>query len=258
MKGTGVLASAIAEARINNDPYSAETNRPGKGPIEIITKPGSSQLHGTLNFTFRDSVLDAKNYFAVTKPFEQKRIYEGSITGPLGWDHKTTFLVSGSRPEDNLQSTVHAATPAGLVATNLRTPLYDTEFAARASHEFSASHRVSLQYNVSDTITRNQGAGGLVLSSAGVNAESREDDVIFTDRFIASPTLLNQMQIFFEKDFDPVRSVSPTRKIAVDGSFTGGGAQADYLQTENNLKINDTVSWSHKRHYVKFGVNIPT
>ncbi len=43
----------------------------------------------------------------------------------------------------------------------------------------------------------------------------------------------------------------------VDGSFKGGGAQADSLNTENNLKINDIVSWSHKRHYVKFGVNIP-
>ncbi len=257
MKSTGVSASAIAEAKINNDPYSAETNRPGKGRIEIITKPGSSQLHGTLSFTLGDSVLDAKNYFAVTKPFEQKRIYEGSITGPLGWDQKTTFLLSGSRQEDSLQSTVHAATPMGLVTANVPTPLYGTEFAARASHESSSLHRMSLQYNVSDTITRNQGVGGLVLGSAGVNAKSREDDVIFTDRLILSPTLLNQMQLFFEKDYDPVRSVSGAQKIAVDGSFTGGGAQADLLQTENNLKINDTVSWSHQRHYVKFGVNIP-
>ena len=54
MKGKGVSASAIAEARINNDPYSIETNRPGKGRFEIITKPGSSQFHGILNFTFRD------------------------------------------------------------------------------------------------------------------------------------------------------------------------------------------------------------
>src|SRR5882724_11995047 len=96
MKGTGVSASAIAEAHINNDPYSAETNRPGKGRIEIITKPGSPQLHGTLNFTFRDSTFDAKNYFATIKPFEQKRIYEGSITGPIPIDHKTTFLLSGT------------------------------------------------------------------------------------------------------------------------------------------------------------------
>jgi len=255
MKGTGVSASAIAEAHINKDPYSAETNRPGKGRIEIITKPGTSQLHGTLNFTFRDSVMDAKNYFAETKPFEQKRIYEGSITGPLS--HKMTFLLSGSRQEDNLESIVHAVTPTGLVTANVPTPLHDTEFAVRVSRDLSPAHRISLQYNVSNTITRNQGVGGLVLGSAGVNAQAREDDVIFNDRIIISPMLINQLQLFFEKDYDPTRSVSPAQKIVVDGSFTGGGAQANFLQTENNLKINDIVSWSHRHHYLKFGINIP-
>lgn len=41
------------------------------------------------------------------------------------------------------------------------------------------------------------------------------------------------------------------------GNVTGGGAQADLYQTENNLEINDTVSWTRGRHYVQFGVNIP-
>jgi Carboxypeptidase regulatory-like domain len=257
MKGTGVSASAIAEAHINNDPYSVETNRPGKGRIEIITKPGSAQLHGTLNFTFRDSVFDAKNYFAITRPFEQKRIYEGSITGPVPLDHNTTFLLSGTRQEDNLQSVVYADTPSGIFSANVPAPVHNTEFAARVSHDFSTAHRVSLQYNVTDTISENLGAGALVLPQSGVNAQAREDDVIFNDRVVISPTLINQLQLFFEKDYNPTRSVLAAQKIVVDGSFTGGGAQADLLNTENNLKINDIVSWSHKQHYVKFGVNIP-
>ena len=257
MKGTGVSASAIAEAHINNDPYSVETNRPGKGRIEIITKPGSAQLHGTLNFTFRDSVFDAKNYFAITRPFEQKRIYEGSVTGPIPVEHNTTFLLSGSRQEDNLQSIVHADMPSGVVSANVPTPVHNTEFAARVSHDFSAAHRVSLQYNVTDTISENFGAGALVLPQSGVNSQAREDDVIFNDRVVVSPTLINQLQLFFEKDRNPTRSVLAAQKIVVDGSFTSGGAQADLLNTENNLKINDIVSWSHKHHYVKFGVNIP-
>ena len=256
-KGTGVSASSIAEVRINSDPYSAETRAPGRGRIDIITKPGTPHLHGSLNFTFRDSVTDAKNYFALTKPFEQKRIYEGSLTGPIGKGQHTSFLLSGTRQEDNLQSIVHAVTLSGPLTANVQTPLYDTEFAARISHDFSASNRVSFQYNVTDTITRNQGVGGLVLEETGSNLQQREDDVIFTQRLILSPTLLNQMQLFFEKDYDPIRSATMAQKTVVDGSFTGGGAQADFLQTENNLKINDTVSWTHGRHYVAFGVNIP-
>src|SRR5262249_22121142 len=42
----GVSASAIQEIKINNNPYSAEYSRPGRGRIEVITKPGSAQFHG--------------------------------------------------------------------------------------------------------------------------------------------------------------------------------------------------------------------
>ena len=256
MNSTGVSASAIAEAHINNDPYSAETNRPGRGQIEIITKPGSQQLHGTLNFTFRDSAFDAKNYFAAVRPFEQKRIYEGSITGPIRIDKHTTFLLSGSRQEDNLQSVVHAVTAAGNITANVPAPVHTTDFAARVSHDFSDTHRASLQYNVTDTISRNLGVGGLVLAEAGANAQGREDDVIFTDRLILSPTLLNQLQLLFEKDHNPTRSATEAQKIVVDGAFTSGGAQQDILNTENNGKINDIVSWTHARQTFKAGVNI--
>jgi len=257
-KTTGVSASAIAEVRINSDPYSAETRQPGRGRIDIITKPGTPQVHGSLNFTFRDSVTDAKNYFAETKPFEQKRIYEGSITGPAATDHHTTFLLSGTRQEDNLQSIVHAVLPTNPNYTeNVSTPMHNTEFAARISHDFSTANRVSFQYNVSDVVTRNQGVGGQVLAEAGLNQRVREDDVIFTQRIIVSPNLINQMQLFYEQDYVPIRSATNGPKLIVDGNFTRGGAQGDMLENENNLKINDTVNWSHGRHYVTFGVNIP-
>src|SRR5215831_7324710 len=44
-----VSPSAIQEVKINQDPYSAEFSRPGRGRIEIITKPGSPYYHGTVN-----------------------------------------------------------------------------------------------------------------------------------------------------------------------------------------------------------------
>src|SRR5947209_735927 len=44
----GVPASAIQEVRINQNPYSAEYSAPGKNRIEIITKNGSSDYHGSL------------------------------------------------------------------------------------------------------------------------------------------------------------------------------------------------------------------
>jgi hypothetical protein len=257
MKGTGVSASAIKSVNINNDPYSAESNRPGKGRIEILTKAGTPKVHGDFNFTFRDATLDAANPFAVKRPVEQRRIYEGNITGPLSAGGKTTFLLSGTRQEDDLESIVYASGIDGTISANVPTPTHTTLFAARAARELSANHRMSLQYNVDDVVANNQGVGGLVLESAGVNSQTREDDVIFNDGLTIGTHLVNQFQFFLEKDHNPVRSATDAQKIVVDGAFTEGGAQANVLDTENNGKINDIVSWTHGKHFLKTGIVIP-
>jgi len=256
-KGTGVSASAIKSVSINNDPYSAESNRPGKGRIEILTKAGTSTLHGTFNFTFRDASLDAATPFSLTRPVEQRRIYEGNVTGPLGKNGNTTFLLSGTRQEDDLESIVYASNVGGTISGNVPTPIHTTLFAVRAGHEFSPNHRFSLQYNVEDVVAENQGVGGLVLQSGGVNTQAREDDLVFNDSITIGTGLVNQFQFFLEKDHNPVRSASDEQKIVVDGAFTGGGAQADILDTENNFKINNIVSWSHGKHLIKTGIVIP-
>lgn len=256
-KGTGVSASAIKSVSINNDPYSAESNRPGKGRIEILTKAGTPTFHGTFNFTFRDAMLDAATPFAVGRPVEQRRIYEGNITGPLLRLKKTTFLISGTRQEDDLEAIVHAASVSGTVAANVPTPTHTMLFAMRVAREASANHRFSLQYNVDDVVARNQGVGALTLATAGVNSQTREDDIVFNDSLTVGTRFVNQFQFLLEKDHNPARSAVDAPKIIVDGAFTGGGAQADMLDTENNAKINDIFSWNHGRHFVKTGIVIP-
>jgi len=42
--------------------------RPGRGRIEIVTKPGGKDFSGTFNVRFRDASLYARNAFAATKP----------------------------------------------------------------------------------------------------------------------------------------------------------------------------------------------
>src|SRR5262245_24933631 len=53
-------ASAIQEVRINQNPYSPEYLRPGRARIEVVTKPGASAYHGSVNSIFRDNRLNAR------------------------------------------------------------------------------------------------------------------------------------------------------------------------------------------------------
>ncbi len=101
-KNAGVTASAIQSVKINNDPYSAEFSRPGRGRIEITTKTPDPVFHGTANVVFRDYHLDARNAFAASRPPEQKRIFEGVLMGPLAGFNRTFFLLSADYQQDTV------------------------------------------------------------------------------------------------------------------------------------------------------------
>jgi hypothetical protein len=53
--GDGTLPSkdAIREVRINQNPFAPEFDTMGTGHVEILTKPGSDQLHGQVYFSLR-------------------------------------------------------------------------------------------------------------------------------------------------------------------------------------------------------------
>lgn len=133
----GVSASAIQEVKINSDPYSAEYPRPGRIRIEIITKPGLSESHGTFNVLFRDARLNARDPFALTRPPEQRRIFEGSLTGPLGRSKKISFLVSANREEEDQQAIVFAQGLSGPIQQTVSAPVR-TQVCGRAHSSTSA------------------------------------------------------------------------------------------------------------------------
>jgi hypothetical protein len=257
MKSVGVSASAIQEVRINNDPYSAEFTRPGRGRIEITTKPGSPIFHGEANFIFRDAVFNAKNYFSPIRPPEARRIYEGHLGGPLGHGGHTSFIASASYRQQNTASVVNAIGPNGPISENVLTPDRNSQYSMRLTHDFSPAHRLSIGYNFESSSSTNAGVGGITLPEAGYNLNSREDDAIFNDRLILTPNLINQLLVTFEKDEDITKSVTDAPSLQVSGSFIGGGAQADIARTENTIHVNEILTWSHGKHYLRMGVQLP-
>jgi hypothetical protein len=253
----GVSASAIKEVKINNDPYSAEFFRPGRGRIEVTTKPGEPEFHGGFNFTFRDAHLNARDAFAVIRPPEQRRIYEGVLTGPIFGIPKTNFLISIDRDEEDLQAVVNAIGPGGPIRQNVATPLRNIEAAGVITHFFSDTNSFTLRYSYEDQSQKNQGVGGITLPEAGVNTSSRESDLVYTQQTVFSPKLVNQFRILLGREMQPFDSINPGRKIVVADAFIGGGAQADSLRTEKHIQLTDVVSYSTGRHVIKTGLNVP-
>jgi Carboxypeptidase regulatory-like domain/TonB dependent receptor-like, beta-barrel len=253
-----IPANMVQEVRINQNPYSAEFARPGRGRIEVITKAGATEYHGEFGFIFRDSRLDARNAFALERPAEQRRIYEGTLTGPFGQGKKTSFFFSGNREEEDLQAVVFARTPAGLVSENVATPQRQSEFSFRVNHQVSEKTTYSIRFDFTEDSSRNDGVGGFNLPEAGADSRDGEHQIFFTHRQIISPKLINELTLRAGHEYGRTRSVRPgIPRLIVQDTFTGGGGQADRRTTENHVQLNEFLSWTHGRHFVRGGLNVP-
>ncbi len=256
--GPGVAPSGVQEVKINQNPYSALFARPGRARLEIITKPGTPKFHGTVNFLFRDSVFDARNAFAATKPPESRYLGEGTITGPLGHDKKNTFLLSIMQENDNVQSIVHAFSSNGaVISDNVPAPTRDFFLSFRAFHDFTSGDQLWIAYSYEDGRDANQGVGGTVLRETAYNAESREHEINVSYRHIFSPKFVNQLRFLVGHNDEPIVSVTQAPQNVVEGYFTGGGAQADSKRTESHFDGADIATWSSGKHVVNFGVDTP-
>ena len=280
-KDAGVSASAVESVKVNNDPYSAEYSRPGRGRIEITTKSPSPVYHGTFNFIERDYHLDARNAFASERPPEQRRIFEGVLTGPVPKLSKTFFLLSGDYEIDDVQSTLYAQLPGGLLQQNVPSPIRAIDGAARVTHDINDRHNITLQLTYEGRKRDNQLAspgqtltaaqtpgsgggsaqtqvlGGYVLPEAGQSLSGVERHLMFTDKLVLSTSLLNQFQIVYEHNRDSTASTTEAPQINVQNAFVAGGAQVTRLNTENNVDIRDALTWSHGKHTVIAGFAMP-
>ena len=252
-----VSASAVQQIKINQDPYAAEFMRPGRGRIEIVTKPGGRDYSGTFNVRFRDSALYARNAFSATKPPQQRRIVEGTLSGPLGGSGKTSFLLSGSYDAEDSQAVIFAQTPAGTVQANAPTPSRNELVSATWNRQQGERHTQSLRFSHLGQRNSSQGIGGVTLPSAGFDHTDREDELTFRQQTVLSPRLLHDVRFMFGVEYEPRTSLTPAPRIIVQDAFTGGGAQNDQTRTERHFTLVDALTWSPGRHAVKLGINIP-
>ncbi len=88
---------AIEEFKVQTGLYDAQYGKEGGGTVNIVTKSGTNQFHGTAFEFFRNTALDANNFFenasgAPTPVFRQNQ-YGGTLGGPIV-RNKLLFFVS--------------------------------------------------------------------------------------------------------------------------------------------------------------------
>jgi len=110
---------AIAEAAILSN-FEAEYGRNSGAIVNIVTKSGTNDFHGSLFEFFRNNALDARNFFN-PKPFPQTAFRNNQFGGALGGPivrNRTFFYAAyeGQRERVGLNSTARVPDPGEIAA----------------------------------------------------------------------------------------------------------------------------------------------
>lgn len=247
-------ANSIRRLRLNRNPYSVEFRRPGKARIEALTDEGSfKRYRGRVAMYARNSVFDARNPFALTRPDLDRKLFEANLAGPL-LGKRAAFFLSGERLLNDESAIVNARTLAGPFFTNVLAPERHTSLLGRVElRPKGDKHTIVLFYNHRDETERNRGVGGLRLPAQGITAGQRVDRFQFSDRAVLSPKLLNDLRVVVQRERQQRGMTANAPAIVVIGAFTGGPAQTFRTLEENSVRAQDVMSYVAGRHSLKFG-----
>jgi Carboxypeptidase regulatory-like domain/TonB dependent receptor-like, beta-barrel len=109
--GTALGMETVQEFRVETNAYNAEFGRMSGGQINIATKSGSNDVHGSGYEFHRNDALDARNYFDVAgKPPFTRNQFGGAIGGPVRRDRLFYFVGYEALHED-LGKTITSTVP---------------------------------------------------------------------------------------------------------------------------------------------------
>lgn len=249
--------SSIREIRVNQSPFSAEYDRIGFGRVEILTKPGTAEFHGDARFNFGDSMFYARNPFATDKPDFQRRIFEGTLSGPL--KDKASFTVQVEQRNIGQTAVINAL----MLDANLNrlayrnsvlNPTTNTEVSARLDYQLNPNHTLTGRYEWEKNTEINAGLDSFSLPSTAYNSDEREHLLQFTETAILNPRAVHEIRFQYRRSHDVLRGLSVAPTIEVPEAFVGGGSTMGVSGlTENRYEFHDVLSLIRGQHNLKMG-----
>jgi hypothetical protein len=101
---------SLEEFSVEISNYRAELGRTGGGYVQMTTKSGTNEFHGSLYEFLRNDKLDARNFFASSRPVLRYNQFGASLGGPIRKD-KTFFFANYEGLRIRRQQTRVASVP---------------------------------------------------------------------------------------------------------------------------------------------------
>jgi hypothetical protein len=269
---------AVQEFRVVNNSFGAEYGRALGGIVNIVTKSGGNNFHGSVYEYFQNNALNARS---LLQPEPQPNVlrqnqFGATIGGPIQKD-KTFFFVNyegqrrGESPTyptelvNNIGLINASKTALGIAPENLNIlKTKDNDYViGRLDHQLRQKTQLSLRYNLEHGNDLNQLVGN-TLDGGGIGAPSSGHNVFLTDQSLAGTltssignnivnTALGQ---YARRHYNfPGVTGEPNLDLPNELLFGHNFGVLDKIW-ETRLQGADSMSWINGKHFVRFGADL--
>jgi hypothetical protein len=247
--------SQIRSIRFSQAMFAAENHSAGHSFIDISTQQGLGPLRGSMDFSFRDGALNARNAFQPRKGPEQTQQVNFNLSGTLLKD-RTSFSFAGSGASLYDSANIYAAVPGRGVAAPVRRPSDRMNYNLRVDHAINKSHslRGSLQQTGGEQHVLGVGNYDLVdRAYARTASESlfrlSESGPLARGWFAESRLQVRRATTESNSAFE-----EPT--IRVLDAFTSGGAQVAGGRENTDVEFATDIDFARRGHSMRVGALI--
>jgi outer membrane receptor protein involved in Fe transport len=273
---------AVSEFRVVNNSFGAEYGRALGGIVNIVTKSGGNDLHGSVYDYLRSQATDARSLLqpAPLAHTLRQNQFGATLGGPIRKD-KTFFFMNyeGQRraeaptypamllrdlPLINAAKRILLPNVPGSADENLNIlKTADTDNGiVKVDHQLNGKHRLSVRYNTEDArdlnvlVGNTLDGGGLGAPSSGHNVFLRDHSLVGTLSSQFKPNFVNTFLAQYARrryDFPGVTG-QPNLDIPNSLLFGHNFGVFDFIG-ESRLQFSDSVAWVKSSHVVNFGVD---
>jgi outer membrane receptor protein involved in Fe transport len=251
-------ADAIQEYKVTTQRYSAEFGRSTGGVVNVITKSGTNDFHGSAFVFGRDQRLNSLSFFekqakdegscdssgqSVCKsPFKQQQ-FGGSLGGPIVKDRSHFFVAyERNRRDDFSRVDTAGALPAeeGAFASPFRNHL----LTAKIDFALGNSNNLIARYSLEDQKRDHDFIGGNTLASSGATNTNKIHSGIIKDTTVLGNNKLNELLVLFSRFENNITAENPNIPgIQTPSFFYGANLNTPQQTIQKRFQARDDFSF---------------
>jgi hypothetical protein len=257
-----ISQDAVQEFQIATNRYSAELGRSASSVINVITKAGANNLHGSFSFFERDRRLQGLpatfDRGAQEPPFDRQQ-YAATLGGPLKKDRAWWFGAFEYRNQDGAVLVGERDVAARQIRRSFAlAPHNDLLGLARADWKPSDSDSIYFRY----AIERLDDTGPTKLDRAIGSASQRQNLNNHHQAFLTNwvrvftPTVVNSFSFSVNNFYNNTVPLSTGPQLTFPSILDGVSFRVPQATKVNRLQFSDALSLVHGAHTFKFGGDV--